>query len=151
MAFLAIYQIIITILIGILSALLAYVLYRRTSVMLWGYIAGTLPDSPYGLTLIGVTNIQNLLIITHSFGIILFAILLVILDIFLIELSLLRYLSPLKGLLKPLKPLFAAEEVARRLEKYNTIPRPERLKSVYVVSVVAGIIHLCINLIIGIL
>lgn len=148
--FLQLYYFAVSIVIGLISASFAYFLYRRHSVMLWGYTAGVLPDFPHALNFIGVTNTYNLLVITHVFGVFIFTAFLVVLDILLIELSLLRYFSPLKPLLKPLKPLFIAEDIAEKLQKYNAIPRPERLERVYVVAVVAIIIHLSINLMLGV-
>ena len=140
----------VTILIGIMSASFAYFLYRKHSVILWGYVAGILPDFPHWLGFLGVMNTGTLLIITHVFGVFIFTIFLIIVDILLVELSLLKYLSPLAPLLKPMKPLFIAQRVAEKLERYNAIPRPERLEIVYVVSVVSIIIHISVNLILGV-
>ncbi len=140
----------VSVVIGFITASFSYYLYRRHSVILWGYLAGVLPDFPHALNFLGVTNTYNLLVITHTFGVFIFTSLLIILDILLIELSLLKYLYPFRFLLTPIKPLLIAGKAAERLEKYNAIPRPERLQTVYVVSIVSTMLHLIINLILGV-
>jgi len=147
---LQLYHLLVGLSIGFICASFAYYLYRRHSVILWGYLAGTLPDFPHALNFIGVTNTYTLLVITHVFGVFIFTIFLIIVDILLIELNLLKYLSPLRPLLTPLKPLFIAENIAEKLQRYGAIPRPERLKTVYVVTVISTLIHLSVNLILGV-
>jgi hypothetical protein len=145
------YSLGITVFIGIITGLFAYIIYRRHSVILWGFLAGILPDLPSGLNFLGLTDSYNLLIVTHIFGVFLITVFLVLVDMFLIELKLLRFLYPIRGILAPMKPLFIAYKAAEKLEAYNAIPSPERLQRVYVVSLVSIIIHLSINLILGVI
>ncbi len=141
----------ITVLAGLISAVIGVLLYRRIHIGFWGFLSGIASDWPkYFLGLLGATNLHTVLLVTHTAGIVLFPIILVILDILLLEISLLKYLKPLYFILpKSLKSAVKFEKLVERLQHYNTIPRPVRIGAVYSVGVIGGAIHLVINLAIG--
>ena len=88
----------------------------------------------------GVTHLENLLLFTHTVGIVLLPLGLVIIDIFLIELNLLKYLEPFNRIVYPksLRIAIKIEKVVERLQKYNAIPRAIRVRRVYLVGVFSG-------------
>ena len=141
----------ITVLAGLISAAIGILIYRRIHIGFWGFLGGIAADWPkYLLATLGATNLHNVLLVTHTAGIVLFPIILVILDILLLEVSLLRYLKPFYFILpKQLKAAVRFEKKIEGLQKYNAIPRPIRIGAVYSVGVIGGIIHLAINLAIG--
>ncbi len=127
-----------------------YILHRRFSLALWAYIAAFLPDWFMALTLLGAENLETTSLFSHTIGIFLYPIALLILDIFLIEASFLRYLKPLREVLPAgLKKAVKAEEVLERFQRYHTIPTAERLGKVYAVGLLGGIVHLAFYLIWG--
>ena len=145
-------------LIGLLAqyaiALLAFLavlgLHRRYSLALWAYIAAFLPDWPLFLQLAGVQSLDTLFFLSHTAGIFVHPLLLIVLDIFLIEASLLQYLKPVRNVLpKWLKKVLKAEEVLERFQRYHTIPLPERLGRVYMAGLLGGIVHLAVYLAFG--
>lgn len=121
-------------------------LTRKISIAVWGWIASFFPDLPvFWLSPLGATNLGATLLVTHTVGIFLFPLILVIADILLIEAL---WLARFSWLPLP-KNLKTAGKAARTLQKYRTLPKPIRIKYVYLVGVLAGIIHLAINLLVG--
>lgn len=141
----------ITLFISIAAALIVYIIKRRKTPAIWAYIASWMLDfSQTILAPLGAKNLFYISLLSHTAGIFIFPIILVILDILLIELRLLRYLNPFKRLLpQNFKILIKIEHIVYRFQKYHTIPTPTRVKTVYLVSVFAGIFHLLINIILS--
>lgn len=137
---------------GITMVFLSYMIYRRPSICFWGWIAGFMPDLPVLIqTPLGVPvwNLFWALVLSHTLGIIIFPIVLLIIDVLLIELGLIRYLKPFYTLMPPsARTAIRIESFVERLQGYSFIPMPERLKSVFLVGALAGIVHLAINLIV---
>ncbi len=135
---------------GIIMVFLGYMMYRRPSIALWGWMAGFMPDLPVLIqTPLGVPvwNLFWVMVLSHTLGIIVFTTVLLIIDVLLIEIGLIRYLKPLYLFLPgPLRTAVRLENLIERLQGYSLIPMPERLKSVFVVGMLAGIVHLIINL-----
>ena len=132
----------------VITVLIAYAIYRDKAEPLWGWFASFFQDLPaLWLIPLGVTNIGNLMIVTHTIGILVFPVFLVMVDIILINLMLLKYFSwfPFPKSLKNIKKINRIVEI---LKKYNAIPTPARVERVYMVGIVAGIVHLAINVII---
>ena len=126
------------------SALLTYFLFRKLSVFLWGFTAALLPDLPiYILSILGATNLGTILIINRFLGLFLWPVFLMVLDLLLIELDLFGYLKPLSLLLpESFKTALKFEVIVEKLQRYNAIPRPTRLKTVYKVGYVSILIYL---------
>ncbi len=141
----------ISLLIGILTGSIALFAFRRYHIGLWAFLAGVALDWPrIFLTPLGTTNIDSLLWITHTIGIFIFPILLVIADILLIEIGLIKHLRPFHNFLpKQLKTAIKVERFIERMQKYNMLPTPEKIQLVYLTGVMAGLIHLLINFLIG--
>lgn len=135
---------------GIIMVFLGYMIYRRPSICFWGWIAAFMPDLPVLIqTPLGVPvwSLSWVLVLSHTVGIIVFPIVLLIIDVLLIEIGLIRYLKPFYLMLpNPLRTAVRVENFIERLQGYSFIPMPERLKSVFVVGLLAGIVHLIINL-----
>ncbi len=139
----------VSILGGIITVLIVYFLYRKKGPVVWAWLASFLPDIPvFWLVPLGVTNIGIVLLITHTIGIFIFAALLALLDILLIELSWTRYFPPFPKVMKIIKKIGSWTET---LERYHAVPRPIRVKRVFLVGLLAGAVHLAINLLIGVL
>jgi len=139
----------VSILGGLITVALVYLIYRKRSVSLWGWIASFFPDMPvFWLATLGATNLGTVLLFSHTLGIFVFPIFLVIIDILLIEIAWLKYISWLPYP-KYMRTVDKIERIIEKLEKYNAIPRPIRVKRVYVVGVIAGIVHLALNILIG--
>ncbi|MBU0898626.1 MAG: hypothetical protein ABIH55_03150 [Nanoarchaeota archaeon] len=133
---------------GAITAILAYVIYRSKAESLWGWIASFFFDLPVlWLVPLGVTNIGNLMIVTHTAGILVFPIFLVMIDIILINLAILKHFSWLP-FPKSFSNINKINKIVETLKKYNTIPIPVRVERVYVIGALAGIIHLAINVIV---
>jgi len=141
----------ITLFAGIIAAFIGALIYRRIHLAFWGFLAGIASDWPtYILGPLGATNLHGVLWVSHIGGIVLFPIILVVLDILLMEISLIKYLKPFYVILpKPLKSAVRFERLVERLQHYSTIPRPAKIGAVYAVGVIGGLIHLVINLVIG--
>lgn len=133
---------------GAVTAILAYVIYRGKAESLWGWMASFFFDLPFlWLVPLGVTNIGNLMILTHTAGILIFPVFIVMIDIILINLAILKYFTWLP-FPKSLKNIKKINDIVERLNKYNAIPTPIRIERVYLVGILAGIVHLAINVII---
>lgn len=144
----------ISLAIGGLSASASYAMYRKKSVAFWAFIAALLPDVPsLVLPSFGVTNLDNLLLFTHTVGIFVLPLILVIADIVLIEFSLLRYLAPFNRILYPksLRLAIRLEKIIERLQHYYALPRPVRIQRLYLVGLLAGTLQLLTYLLFGIL
>jgi len=137
--------------IGIITGLVSFILFRRYHIGVWAFFAGLAPDWPHiFLTPLGLTNLDKLLWITHTIGIFIFPILLVIADILLIEIGLVRYLKPLHNILpKSVKSVIKIQSAVSRLQKYRILPSPTKIQLVYLAGVLSGLIHLLINFLIG--
>jgi hypothetical protein len=136
---------------GFIIGLIAYLIYKKASISIWGYMSGFLSDLPvFLLSPFGVTNLQNLLFLSHTVGIFVSPIILIILDIVLIGMNFLRRLKPFYLILpNSLKAAIRIENVVEKLQKYNAIPKPVRVKRIYFIGVVGGIVHLLVNLLLG--
>ena len=141
----------ISLLIGLLTGILAWASFRRYHIGLWAFLAGVAPDWPRILLApLGVANLDSLLWITHTVGIFIFPIILVIADILLMEIGLVRYLKPFHNFLPTqIKSAIKIESFLERLQKYNIVPKTEKMQLVYLTGVMAGLIHLLINFFIG--
>jgi hypothetical protein len=137
---------------GLITAFLLYIVYRKHSVFIWGFFSGFLPDLPFiFLTPFGVTNLSLLLFFSHTTGVFLFPLILVLIDIILIEFKFIKYLRPIKFILpKSLKTAIKIEKMIEKLQQYGLVPKPIRVKRVYLAGVIAGVIHLTINIIFGV-
>ena len=134
---------------GLITVVIAYLIYRKPSVSVWGWIASFFPDMPiFWLAVLGATGLGNVMLLTHTVGIFIFPIFLVIIDILLIEIAWLRYVSWLPYP-RFMRTVGKFESFIEKLEKYNAIPRPVRVQRVYIMGVLAGAVHLVINLFIG--
>ncbi len=130
---------------GIITVAVTYLVYRKSSVSVWAWIASFFPDMPvFWLATLGATNLGGVLLVSHTMGIFLFPLLLVIVDILLLEIVWIRYISwlPYPKYMRTIRRIDAFME---KLESYHAIPRPIRVKRVYAVGVLAGVIHLVIN------
>jgi len=136
--------------IAIISAVAVYAVHRRFSLSLWAYLAAFFPEWPVFLELFGAENLSTVTLLSHTVGIVIYPIALIVLDVFLIEASLLRYLKPFRDFLpKGIRKVLKAEEVLERFQRYHSIPTPDRLTSVYAVGVFAGIVHFAFYLFFG--
>ncbi|MFH1445347.1 MAG: hypothetical protein ABIF08_02600 [Nanoarchaeota archaeon] len=139
---------VISIVSGLLTVLVTYTIYKNKSVPLWGWMASFFPDIPMlWFAPLGVTNLENLMLVTHTVGVLIFPIFLVIIDVVLINLALLKHFTWLPHPAS-LKNVEKVNYIVERLKRYNAIPKPVRIERVYVAGVLAGIIHLAINIII---
>jgi hypothetical protein len=132
--------------VAFVSAFITYLLFRKHSVFLWGFLAALMPDLPvFILALLGATNLHSISTINRTVGLFIWPALLIILDILLIELNLFGYFKPLFLILpKSVKTALRFEIIVEKLQNYNAIPRPIRLKRVYVVGFISILIYLVI-------
>ena len=134
---------------GIVTVVLCLVIFRKKSLGVWGWIASFFPDMPlFTLAFFGATNLGNVLLFSHTAGVLIFPIFLVLIDVLLIEIGWLKYISWMPYP-KYMKNVRRVESIVEKLEKYNAIPRPARVKRVYLVGILAGVVHLTINLLAG--
>ncbi|MBI4176682.1 MAG: hypothetical protein HY518_05735 [Candidatus Aenigmarchaeota archaeon] len=139
-----------TFLIGVFSSLVIYGIYRNAGPALWAYLAAWLPDLPKFGLFFGATNIDTILLVTHTFGVVILPAILIVIDIFMIELRMAKYLAPLAAFSKTLREILMIERVIGRLQRYHAIPRPIRVARLYMISVIVGVMHLAINVIMGV-
>ena len=140
-----------SILIGLASSLIVVLIFRRVYIGFWAFLAGISPDWPrIFLSPLGSTNMENLLLVTHTAGIFIFPLLLVLIDIPLMEIGFFKYLKPFNNYLpENLKSVLRTESLVERLQKYKILPRPARIKFVYLAGVFAGLFHILINILMG--
>lgn len=141
------FHFVLPVIIALAAAATVYLRYRKASVAVWGFVGSLFVDAPMILLApLGATSLFNVSLITHSLGIIIFPIILVIIDILLIEFRLLKYLKPVYGLLpSTLKTAVRIEMQVEKLQNYHAIPGPERIQSVFVAGVLAGAVNLIIS------
>ncbi len=143
----------VTLLAGFITAAVGVLLYRRIRMSFWGFLGGIAADWPkYFLGLLGATNIHNVLLFTHTAGIFLFPVILVILDILFLEIAMIKYLRPFYILLpNGLRSAIKFEEIINRLQHYSTLPRPIRIGRAYLIGVIGGVINLVISFALGVI
>lgn len=143
--------VLLLIFIALVSFLVSLVYYRKTGIAFWGYIGALLPDVPkIILVILGATNLQLVNLASHTIGLLLWPVILVIADVFLIELAFLKVAKPFRRLLPGnLKAALRIERIAETLQGYHAIPRPERVKAVYFAGLAGGIINLFIMAVAG--
>jgi hypothetical protein len=79
----------------------------------------------------------------HAFGIPVFAALLVIGDILLIEIALVGALRPISFILpRKLSTIFRVEGAIKTLQKYHALPKPDRAGTVFTAAVIGGLVSL---------
>jgi|GEM_PF-2421407 hypothetical protein len=153
-------HLLVTLLSAAISMVLAYYIYRKstTSASLWAFIASFLPDWPvFMLVPFGTIVSANLLFFTHTIGIFIQPIMLIILDIFLIEAQILKFIVPVIKFLhlgsqnRAIRLAEKSDYWLEKLEKYDIVPRPIRLQKVYAIGVLAGVVHLVVNWVAGFL
>lgn len=141
----------ISILIGLVSGAVVILVFRRVYIGFWAFIAGIAPDWPrIFLTPLGLTNMENLLLVTHTAGLFIFPLLLVLIDIPLMEIGFFKFLKPFNNYLpENIKSILKTETLVERLQKYKILPRPARIKFVYLAGMFAGLVHILINFLTG--
>jgi len=129
---------------AIFSYIACYLIYNRFSVAVWGLVAAFLPRIP--VAIVGLTGGTNLLVfawLSHTVGVILYSLLLVIADILLLEIALIKIVRPISFIMpKGLQTAIKAESMLSRLQEYHAVPRPVRLQWVFGAGMFAGIINL---------
>lgn len=127
---------------AIVTYCVAYARYRKTSAAFWGYISvWCLEISIFLLVITGAKNIAGFDLFIHTLGVPVLAVLLLIADVLLIELTLIGFLKPLRFMLpKRFSSAVKIYDTIKSLQKYHAIPEPERLKTVFVVSILGGFI-----------
>ena len=135
-------------LVGIFAGVISHILFKRDRLTVWAFIAGIAPEWPnIFLAPLGVTGLENLLFLTHTAGIFLFPVILVIIDITLIELGMTSILKPFNSYLPDkLKSLIKLEYWVEKFEKKGILPTPARISSVYLIGVFAGTLNIGIDL-----
>lgn len=133
---------------GIVSYALGYLIYRKVSVAFWAYISVFLPSIPvFVLSVLGASNLVLVSWLSHTIGILIYPVIMAIIDILLIEISLLRFVKPFRFLLPgAFRTAIKIEETIETLEEYHAIPRPIRVQRVYIVGIIAGLVNLIFSL-----
>lgn len=136
-----------TLIIGLFAGVITYIFFRKQHLTFWAFLAGIAPDWPrIFLSPLGVTNLENLLFLTHTVGILLFPLALVIVDITLIELGMTSLLRPFNSYLpKKIQSLVNLEKSVASLEKKGFIPMPTKIRLVYLIGVLAGGLKLVLD------
>jgi hypothetical protein len=129
---------------ALFSYIACYMIYKRFSVAVWGYIAAFLPSIPVAIVeLTGGTNLILFSWLSHTIGVFFYALLLVVADILLLEIALIRIFKPISfALPKGLQTAIKAESFLSRMQDYHAVPRPVRVQWVYGAGVIAGMINL---------
>jgi len=129
---------------AIFSYIACYLIYKRFSVAVWGLVAAFLPRIP--VAIVGLTGGTNLLMfawLSHTVGVLLYSLFLVIADILLLEIALIKIVRPISFILpKGLQTAIKAESMLSRLQDYHAVPRPVRLQWVFGAGIFAGMINL---------
>lgn len=142
------YNFLTVIFIALVTIIIIFLSTKRYHLALWGAMAAVAPDWPNLLTLLGATYLQNVTLLTHTIGIFIFPVFLVIADILLLEMAFFKYVKPFKKMLPlPVRNLINLEDAIERLQKYNTLPKPDKVQLVYTVALAGGIIHVLVNII----
>ncbi|MBI4181558.1 MAG: hypothetical protein HY520_01150 [Candidatus Aenigmarchaeota archaeon] len=136
---------------AVVTIAIVYALYRSRGVMAWGWIASFLPDAPvFALQPLGASSLDGVMLVSHTLGILLYPVLLSLADILLIEAGWLKYLTWLPYP-KYLHAYARIDRWVQRLEKYHALPHPARLKRVFMAALIAAVVHLGLNLAVGVL
>ena len=141
----------VSILIGLLASSISIVVFRKKYIGVWAFFGGVAPDWPrIFLTPLGSTNLDTLLWATHTAGIFIFPVLLVLIDIPLMEIEFAKYIKPFNSLLPDtMKKVIRTEKTIEKLQKYKILPKPTRVGLVYLAAVFAGLVHLVANFFMG--
>jgi hypothetical protein len=138
---------------AVFSYIVVYLVYRKFSVAVWGYVAAYIPRIP--VTLIAITGGTNLGLfawLSHTAGILLYPIILVIADILLLEIALVKIVKPISAFLpKGVQTAVRIESFLSRMQDYHAVPRPVRVQWVYEAGVIAGLINLIFVLAFGLI
>lgn len=129
---------------ALFSFVLCFVIYKRFSVAVWGYVAAYIPRIP--VVIVAATGGTNLLLfawLNHTLGILVYPVILAIIDVLLLEIAFIRVVKPIAFMLpKDLQTVIKIESFLNRLQEYHAIPKPVRVKWVYEAGVIAGIVNL---------
>jgi hypothetical protein len=138
---------------AIFSYIACYMVYKRFSVAVWGYIAAFVPRIPVAIVAAtGGTNLMLFSWLSHTVGVFVYAIFLAVADILLLEIAFIRVIRPISfALPKSLQTAVKAESMLSRLQDYHAVPRPERVQWVYGAAVIAGMINLVFVLAFGLI
>ena len=129
---------------AVFSYIAAYLIYKRFAVAVWAYIAAFIPRLPVTIVVLtGGTNLTTFAWLSHTAGILVYPIFLVIADILLIEVALIRIIRPISFILpSSIQAAIKAESFVSLLQDYHAVPRPVRVQWVYGAGVIAGMINL---------
>lgn len=129
---------------AVFSFIVCYLVYKRFSVAVWGYVATYIHRVPVAIVAItGGTNLSLFALLNHTLGILIYPVILAVIDILLLEIAFIRFIKPISFILpKGLQTVIKIESFLSVLQEYHAIPRPERVKWVYGAGVIAGIINL---------
>jgi len=129
---------------AVFSYIACYLIYKRFSVAVWGYISAFIPRIP--VTIVTITGGTNLLLfswLSHTAGILVYPLILAIIDILLLEIALVRVAKPIAFMLpQSLQTAIKVESFLSTLQEYHAVPRPVRVQWVYGAGVIAGIVNL---------
>jgi len=90
----------------------------------------------------GVSETYSLFLFSHTAGVALLPLAFALADLLLIELRLLRFLSPFRIFLPSgMRKTVWAEGLVEKLMKHHLIPYPVRLKAAYIAGLYSALLH----------
>jgi hypothetical protein len=129
---------------ALLTACIAYVLYRRKSAALWGHLSVWVMWFPMLIILMtGTKNTLVLDLLINTLGIPVMAALLAIADILLMEIAfVIKFRLIIRLLGNNFSNHLRVAGFISSLQKHNIIPKHEGMRVVFIVSVIGGLVNL---------
>jgi hypothetical protein len=130
---------------------ISYFAYRKTTAAFWSYFSVWIAEVPILLLfLTGAKNTAWFDLFTHTLGIPVFACILAIADIILMEAALVGLLKPISFILpKTAKEIIGIENAVKTLQKYHAMPRPEKVGMVIGAALIGSAVSLAVLLAAG--
>ncbi|MBI4020821.1 MAG: hypothetical protein HY369_01115 [Candidatus Aenigmarchaeota archaeon] len=126
------------------AAVASGIAYAVTRQPAWAAIAAALPDVPATLLgLLGAANLGGVQLFAHTAGFVVIPLLLALVDILLIEVGWLRYVTWMP--VPSVKKFRRVERATLLAEHYHVLPRPARLVQVMAASVIGVTVHVVLH------
>lgn len=136
---------------ALITYTLTHFIYRKTSTAFWAYVSVWFLEVPvFIVTITGAQELEGFDIFIHTLGIPVMSMILMIADIFIVELAMIGMIRPLKSVLpKEMASIIGLYDALKIAHKYRAIPRPERVGRVFIVSVLGGLVSFACLLLAG--
>ena len=119
------------------AGLIGYIIYKSKSAFIWGYSSYILPEIPKILRVFEVSNLYKLIVFSHTAGIILWPLILIMINALLASLGFIKKASSFQIFLpKWIQNMVIVEKLIGTLQRYDILPKPLTMKDVYLIGMI---------------